>query len=177
MKNILLILACALFVSTSAFAQLTENPGAVTVDVVKHLEINLDGVDVMFTYNEHGITPQSTNSDWNNVVVKANVDWKMDVVAVGGAEVLTHTSRPDETIPASLLTYYLTIIEGVVHSDYNTAIYPFVPAATIPPYGSLNAKFKMQWDLVLPTEGYVNLYAGDYKIGVKYILTEGTPGA
>ncbi|WP_372642552.1 hypothetical protein [Ancylomarina sp.] len=172
MKNILLIFACALFVSTSAFAQLSDTDnGAVTVDVVKHLEINLDEVDVQFTYNEHELLPPNNNNDWNGVTIKANVDWKLEVVAVGGADVLTNDAT-GTTIPANLLTYYLTDVVGVVNTALPT-IYPFSPAAASPPFGSLNATFKMNWQLTDLTPA--NLYSGDYTIGVNYILTEESP--
>jgi len=174
MKNILLIFACALFVSSSAFAQDldAETSGAVTVDVVKHLEITLTTVDVQFTYNEHELEPPTNNNDWNFVEIKANVDWKMEVVAVDNETVLKHTTIPNKTIPAAFLKYYLTDIVGNVIAGLPVK-YPFSPAASSPPTGSLNANFKMNWKLEELSPA--NLYSGDYKIGVNYILTEESP--
>jgi hypothetical protein len=173
MKKYFLLFAVILFLCNSGFSQVpVEKIGAVTVDVVKHLEITLvDEPNQFFTYNEanpEGLPPTNQNSS-AVVTLKANVNWKFSIVTQNNATVLVNKTRSSETINANIFTYAALGTNGTILIS-GTSYQPLGPTCATPIKGSMNSSFKLYWKVSPKFSG--NLYAGDYFVGISYLLAE-----
>lgn len=170
MKKYLLLLTSVMFLWEIGFAQ---NPttGTVSVIVPKHLQIDVQSTDIQFTYNEaEGISgwPPTNSTDWSFVKIDANVNWKLVVAPLNGQTVLTNP-KTSMTIEASQFEYRLADVVGIVNSG-SSNFHKFYPASTVPITGSKNVNFKLYWRPQPNFSG--NLFAGDYKIDLNYVLAE-----
>lgn len=170
-KYLFLIVSCFFLLQIGLAQTPVSNSGSVSVLVVRHLQIDISSTEIQFTYNEaDGVNglPPTNSTDWSFVRIDANVNWKLGIAPLGGQTVLTNPNTT-MTIPASQFEYYLTEIHGIV-TPGNYTIHKFLPASTPSVTGSLNANFKMYWRPQPNFSG--NLFAGDYKIDLNYVLTE-----
>jgi len=172
MKKYLLLIASIMVLWELGLAQSPVSmPGAISVMVPKHLQIDIQSTDIQFTYNEaEGINgwPPTNSTDWSFVKIDANVDWKLSISPQDGKTVLTNPNT-SMTIPASQFEYRLSDIIGTFTSG-STNFHKFYPASAVPITGSKNANFKLYWRPQPNFSG--NLFAGDYKIDLNYVLTE-----
>lgn len=167
MKRFLILIASVWFVWGIGLAQ-NSTIGTVSVQVPKHLQINIQSTDIQFTYNEYNGWPPTNSTDWSFVKIDANVNWKLAISPLSGQTVLTNPNTT-MTIPASQFEYRISEVVGIVTSGSNN-FHKFYPTSAVPITGSKNVNFKLYWQ---PSPNFTgNLFAGDYKIDLNYVLTE-----
>ena len=171
MKKCLLLIASILFLWVFSFAQ--SPPGAtgvVSVQVVKHLELTIDEPNLKFVYNEAhpGGHPPTDEYNSSEIRVKTNVNWALSVCTLNGATVLTHTTRPSETIDANQFKYY-AMGSGITSGS---SLQELGPTCINPIKGNINNNlvFTLYWEV--DPSFTENLYAGAYVVGITYKLSE-----
>ena len=171
MKKFLLLIASVLLLYGSGFAgSPPDGNGTVSVEVVKHLALDVQQPLLEFTYNEfdaNGGFPETDHSDKSTIILEANVDWAFGVCTVGGATVLVNQTKTTETIEASRFRYFSSEAIG--------SKYQLGPSTSYPILGDKDIKsFELYWDV--EPDFTENLYAGNYLVGIIYKLVEqGTP--
>jgi hypothetical protein len=141
--------------------------GTISVEVMKHLEINVNEPNQFFSYNEadpEGLPPTIELSN-GNITIGANVNWKFSVITSNNATVLTNKERPSATIDANKFNY---VAVGNVTSG--TTYQPLGPTCSTPISGSKNLVFKLVWKV--NPKFSANYYAGDYTVDINYQLAE-----
>lgn len=169
MKRYILLIASVLFLWNFGFAQSPViRPGTVSISVPKHLQINVIDPSLQFTYNEYNGWPPTNSLDWCSVEITSNLKWTLAITPLGGQTELINIKTSDR-ISAGLFEFRLEDVNGSITSG-SDVFHKFYPVSAIPITGNKDVDFKIYWQ---PQPGFSgNLFAGDYKIGVSYVLSE-----